>query len=312
MRSTSGMICCHFFCSAVFSMPVCRKPIVGSTETMRLAVELEHQPQHAVRAGVLRPHVDGHRFAANLRHQADSPASSRLRLAHHVQASSGALPAPAALVDAAGTFTCTSTSRPRLAAVAARSAPIVRSPSVAGPLAAPRFTFADAPLVVMPIATSPGASERFDLPGEHLRRTRNRWRPPSASPCRPSARSPAIPGARARTGRPAPSRSAARRSRCRRCRTPAPCGRPSSASASPSRGRRRSRPPARRTRSRAARPPRRTRAHDVALSHASACGRPARSRLAPLALRAHVRARTPPAVICTGDHDAVSLRICTG
>src|SRR5215217_208623 len=33
MRSTSGMTCCHFFCSAVFSMPVCRKPIVGCTVT---------------------------------------------------------------------------------------------------------------------------------------------------------------------------------------------------------------------------------------------------------------------------------------
>src|SRR5215510_10463822 len=33
MRSTSGITCCHFFCSAVFSMPVCRKPIVGLTET---------------------------------------------------------------------------------------------------------------------------------------------------------------------------------------------------------------------------------------------------------------------------------------
>ena len=28
--STSGMTCCHFFCSAVFSMPVCRKPMVAS------------------------------------------------------------------------------------------------------------------------------------------------------------------------------------------------------------------------------------------------------------------------------------------
>src|SRR6187399_2782471 len=34
MRSTSGTICCHFFCSAVFSMPVCRNPIVGSAPTM--------------------------------------------------------------------------------------------------------------------------------------------------------------------------------------------------------------------------------------------------------------------------------------
>src|SRR5215203_226121 len=29
----SGMICCHFFCSAVFSMPVCRYPMVGTAET---------------------------------------------------------------------------------------------------------------------------------------------------------------------------------------------------------------------------------------------------------------------------------------
>ena len=35
----------------------------------RFAVELEHQPQHAVRAGVLRPHVDGHRLGANVRHR---------------------------------------------------------------------------------------------------------------------------------------------------------------------------------------------------------------------------------------------------
>src|SRR5476649_2437386 len=33
MRSTSGITCCHFFCSVVFSMPVCRKPIVGATES---------------------------------------------------------------------------------------------------------------------------------------------------------------------------------------------------------------------------------------------------------------------------------------
>ena len=29
-----------------------------------LAGQLQHQPQHAVRAGMLRPHVDGHRFRA--------------------------------------------------------------------------------------------------------------------------------------------------------------------------------------------------------------------------------------------------------
>src|SRR5438034_4208573 len=33
MRSTSGITCCHFFCSAVFSMPVCRYPIVGAAES---------------------------------------------------------------------------------------------------------------------------------------------------------------------------------------------------------------------------------------------------------------------------------------
>ena len=33
-----------------------------------LAIELEHQPQHAVRAGVLRPHVDGHRLGSNVSH----------------------------------------------------------------------------------------------------------------------------------------------------------------------------------------------------------------------------------------------------
>src|ERR1051326_2872552 len=32
MRSTSGITCCHFFCSAVFSMPVCRYPIVGDAD----------------------------------------------------------------------------------------------------------------------------------------------------------------------------------------------------------------------------------------------------------------------------------------
>src|SRR5437016_5971424 len=34
MRSTSGMTCCHFFCSAVFSIPVWRNPMVASALTM--------------------------------------------------------------------------------------------------------------------------------------------------------------------------------------------------------------------------------------------------------------------------------------
>src|SRR5262245_23502397 len=34
MRSTSGITCCHFFCSAVFSMPVWRNPMVVSALTI--------------------------------------------------------------------------------------------------------------------------------------------------------------------------------------------------------------------------------------------------------------------------------------
>jgi hypothetical protein len=34
----------------------------------RLTIELEHQPEHSVSAGVLRPHIDGHRFRAELGH----------------------------------------------------------------------------------------------------------------------------------------------------------------------------------------------------------------------------------------------------
>ncbi len=36
--------------------------------TNDLAIELEHQPEHAVRAGVLRPHVHRHRFRAQFSH----------------------------------------------------------------------------------------------------------------------------------------------------------------------------------------------------------------------------------------------------
>ena len=47
--------------------------MVGDGRPDDLAVELQHQPQHAVRAGVLRPHVDGHRFGAKLRHRYSLP-----------------------------------------------------------------------------------------------------------------------------------------------------------------------------------------------------------------------------------------------
>ena len=52
-------------------------------------------------------------------------------------------------------------------------------------------------------------------------RTRSRSRRSSACSCRPSARSRQIPPAPAETGRPARRPGAARRPRCRRCRTPA-------------------------------------------------------------------------------------------
>src|SRR5262249_446763 len=42
-----------------------------------LSVELQHEPQHAVRTGVLRPHVDGHRLGAEFGHQTDLSTTSR-------------------------------------------------------------------------------------------------------------------------------------------------------------------------------------------------------------------------------------------
>ena len=60
--------------------------MVGVGRDDGLAVELEHQPQHAVRAGVLRPHVDGHRFGAKFRHRLSLVHRPALdQLADHVQ-----------------------------------------------------------------------------------------------------------------------------------------------------------------------------------------------------------------------------------
>ena len=104
-----------------------------------LAVELEHQPQHAVRAGVLRPHVDGHRLGADLRHRVilgrtrrSAPTSrvrphfnlTRVRTTAFLQAHIDVQDRPVHFlhprrVGGRGTFTCTSASRPALAAVAA-------------------------------------------------------------------------------------------------------------------------------------------------------------------------------------------------
>ena len=44
-----------------------------------LAIELQHQPQHAVRAGVLRPHVDGHRLGAKFSQLSASSSRDRAR-----------------------------------------------------------------------------------------------------------------------------------------------------------------------------------------------------------------------------------------
>ena len=49
-----------------------------------LAIELQHQAQHAVRAGVLRPHVDGHRFGAQFSHGRTHAVSVRLRALHAI------------------------------------------------------------------------------------------------------------------------------------------------------------------------------------------------------------------------------------
>ena len=57
-----------------------------------LAVELQHEPQHAVRAGVLRPHVDGHRLGAEFRHR---PFRLSYQSRTSRESASGALPGPA-------------------------------------------------------------------------------------------------------------------------------------------------------------------------------------------------------------------------
>ena len=83
-------------------------------------------------------------------------------------------------------------------------------------------TFGDAPLVVMPSATSPASAERLDLPREHALERRSRW--PIAVRTLVSVVSAIAasgPPLALETARRAPRPSAARRRRCRRCRTPA-------------------------------------------------------------------------------------------
>ena len=182
-------------------MPVCRNPIGRIARDDGLAVELEHQPQHAVRAGVLRPHVDGHRFGAEF--SCHSSASSLHQLAHHVQITCGALPARAPCTSS-GTFTCTSARRPALAAVAARSARSSAARRRAPPQrrdhvrrrAARRDRHRDIP--GRPSASTCRANTRVEpvVVGDARE---HRW-------CPPSARSPPSPRrSMLRTARPAPS-----------------------------------------------------------------------------------------------------------
>ena len=102
----------------------------ASAETTVLAVELEHQPQHAVRAGVLRPHVDGHRLGANsgmrlagqlgsgyARSRRCQPglarsASQSVSTSSQIAWISVRCTSCTRAVRASGTFTCTSASAP--------------------------------------------------------------------------------------------------------------------------------------------------------------------------------------------------------
>src|SRR5262245_66045546 len=86
------MICCHFFCSAVFSMPVCRNPIVGSSETIVSPSSSRTRrrtpcvlgccgPMFTVIVSVRISGISVYRTSAKPR-SADSPLH---QLAHHVQ-----------------------------------------------------------------------------------------------------------------------------------------------------------------------------------------------------------------------------------
>ncbi len=125
-------------------------------------------------------------------------------------------------VGSCGTLMWISASAPIAPAVAPgqRDRP---QPARARGLAAPSSTFGDSPLVEIAERHVARPPERFDLPREHPVEPVVVGDGSSACSCRSSARSPPAPRARAGTGRPAPPRDAARRRRCRRCRTPAPC-----------------------------------------------------------------------------------------
>ena len=66
-----GADCIQVRVSANFSVPRCRRPMCGSARSTTLAVEFEHEAQHAVRRGVLRTEVD--RVVADFSHGRRSP-----------------------------------------------------------------------------------------------------------------------------------------------------------------------------------------------------------------------------------------------
>ena len=164
-----------------------------------LAVQLEHQPQHAVRAGVLRPHVDGQDLGAQLRHTAPvrsgrTSACSSVRCTSCTRA-----------VEAAGTLTWMSAAAPTAPPSRPVSATVVSPPAFAAANAA--TTLADPPLQSRCRAARRPAG-RAPRPG--ARRpvgSRSRSRAPSGSTCPSSARSPP---ARARSRSKRPTSSAAK------------------------------------------------------------------------------------------------------
>ena len=127
-----------------------------------LAVQLQHQAQHAVRAGVLRPHVDGQHLGAQLRHTAPVRSSS------HIACSRVRCTSCTRAVDGDGTLMwmsaaapTTPPSRPVRATVVSAAAPSRRR--------TPRARSADPPLVEIPSSTSPGAADRLHLTREDHR-----------------------------------------------------------------------------------------------------------------------------------------------
>ena len=258
-----------------------------------LAIELQHQPQHAVRAGVLRPHVDGHRFGAELRHASVSTNASST--SSQIACSSVRWTSWTRAVDGGRHVHVDLGGAPDLAAVAPgqRNRPQAEPPR----RGERRHDVGRAAAGADPEHHVARLAERLDLPREHpvervvvARCSSGRW-------CRSSARSRPAPRARAESGRRARPPRAARRPRCRRCRRPAACRR---------RGAPRQSPPPR-ARSAASRRGERARA--------ARWSRP-NTASQPLTVRARrsfaMFARNSSSVTCVGSVVRGFITICTG